>query len=101
MTHALLVSDQHADQLFVTSSPSTWVRQDEPVQQGPSYGFAPAVLEMNYQSHDSPGAWASLRLNPIRRSSHHNRPGEARHALDQISALRRTGQMQRQVQKEA
>lgn len=101
MTHALLVSEQHVDQLSFTSSPSTWARQDEPLQQGPSYGFAPAVLEMDYQRHDSPRTWISLRLNPIKRSSHHNRPNEARHALEQISALRRTRQMQRQVHEEA
>lgn len=101
MTHALLVLEQHVAQSFLTSSPSTWVGQDEPVQQGPSYGLAPAALEVDYQRQNSPGTLVPLRSNPIRRSSHRNRPGEARHALEQISALRKNRQMQLQVHEEA
>lgn len=101
MAHALLVSDQHVDQHFFPSSRSTLARQDEPSQQGPSYSFVSAVWKMDYQRHDASSDWVSLKLNPIKRPSHRTRPGDARHALEQISALRKTREMQRQVHEEA
>jgi len=101
MAHALLVSEQHVDQQFFPSSRSILARQDEPSQQGPSYSFASAVLKMDYQRHESPFSWVSLRLSPVKRTSHRTRPSDARHALEQISALRRTRETQRQVHEEA
>jgi hypothetical protein len=98
MLHALLVAEQHIDQHFFTSNASTWAELDEPL---PSYSFVPAPSESEHHRNDFPTVCISLQLNPARRSPVRRQPEDARRALEQISALHRTRQIERQAHEEA